>query len=164
MCFMDFIDGTEKAGEAFESFAKNTLKWLTEMLIKQVMLNAVMGVVRNYMAVPSYDPATAGGEGFVPGVTDRAYAGGGWINEPVVGRGIRTGQTYSFAEKRPEYVGSGRSSGQNVKVELINKSGTELEVSESEARFDGRELIVTTVIDAYDRNAYGMRDMFGGRR
>lgn len=160
---MDFIDGTKDAGEAFEDFAKKTINWIMEMIIKQIMLNAVMGIVSKF-TTPSYDPATAGGEGFVPGVTDRAYAGGGWINEPVVGRGIRTGQTYSFAEKRPEYVDSGRSSGQGVKVELINKSGTELKASEAEARFDGRELIVTTVIDAYDRNAYGMRDIFGGRR
>jgi len=94
----------------------------------------------------------------------RSFAAGGWINEPVVGRGIRTGQTYSIAEKRPEYVDSGRSSGQNVKVELINKSGTKLKASESEARFNGRELIVSTVIDAFARNVGGMKDVFGGGR
>ena len=36
----------------------------------------------------------------------RALEHGGWINEPVIGRGLETGTTYAIAEKGPEYVSS----------------------------------------------------------
>jgi hypothetical protein len=55
---------------------------------------------------------------------ERVRARGGWITEPVIGFGERTGKTYSIAEKGPEMVtpmgrlgdlrGVGRNGGQTV--------------------------------------------------
>jgi TP901 family phage tail tape measure protein len=50
-----------------------------------------------------------------PASTQRRYAGGGTLNEPVFGVGVRSGETYSFAENGPEVVvplgGHGRGGG-----------------------------------------------------
>jgi hypothetical protein len=40
----------------------------------------------------------------ISGGGTNSYATGGWVNEPVVGRGVRTQQPYSFGELGPEYV------------------------------------------------------------
>ena len=42
--------------------------------------------------------AVAQGQGYRP------YAAGGWITEPVIGAGLRSGATYTIAERGPEYV------------------------------------------------------------
>ncbi|MEW5722892.1 MAG: tape measure protein [Thermodesulfobacteriota bacterium] len=46
----------------------------------------------------------------------------------------------------------------NVRIELVNQSGTRLEVSRPQARYDAQGLIVSAVVDALDRNAGGARD------
>jgi len=35
------------------------------------------------------------------------YKDGGWVNEPVIGVGLHSGQGYGFAENGPEYIGKG---------------------------------------------------------
>jgi hypothetical protein len=60
----------------------------------------------------------------IPGLLSGAYHGyanGGWINEPVFGMGLRSGDAYSFAERAPEYVGRGQNA-TNVYV-TVNASG-----------------------------------------
>ena len=47
---------------------------------------------------------TGGGSTGNPGGSMYSYAGGGIIPEPVAGYGLRTGQSYSFAERGPETV------------------------------------------------------------
>ncbi len=53
----------------------------------------------NYYGLPVVSPLTGG--------TLRGYANGGWITEPVLGRGLRSGAAYAIAEEGPEYVGRG---------------------------------------------------------
>jgi hypothetical protein len=40
----DFIDGTKKAKEAVADFAINTLRWLTQIIFKQMLLKAIGGI------------------------------------------------------------------------------------------------------------------------
>lgn len=56
------------------------------------------------------------------------------------------------------------SSQTNIKVELKNESGTPLKSTKSETTFNGREYVVSVVIDAVNRNAYGLRDVLTGGR
>ena len=43
--WLDFIDGTKSAGEAIRDFAKDTLRWITEIIMKQTIMNSLMGVM-----------------------------------------------------------------------------------------------------------------------
>lgn len=51
---------------------------------------------------------------------------------------------------------------QNVKVEIINRSGQEVKADDAKVRFDPKEMVVSIVIDAISRNTSGMRDIVKG--
>jgi hypothetical protein len=53
----------------------------------------------NYFGIPIVSPLTGG--------TLRGFADGGWVTEPVVGRGLRSGAGYAFGERGPEFVSPG---------------------------------------------------------
>jgi hypothetical protein len=68
----------------------------------------------------AYHPITGSGDFRHVNHVHVSYDRGGWINEPVHGVG-RSGRTYSFAEKRREYVTpNGRSSGGGGVTVVIN--------------------------------------------
>ncbi|PKN35653.1 MAG: hypothetical protein CVU61_02185 [Deltaproteobacteria bacterium HGW-Deltaproteobacteria-19] len=50
----------------------------------------------------------------------------------------------------------------SVKVEIKNESGQKLAVTNSEASWNGQELIVSVWLDAFQRNAFGLRTALGG--
>jgi lambda family phage tail tape measure protein len=54
------------------------------------------------------------------------------------------------------------SSQQNIKVELVNQSGTQMQSTKSETKFNGQEYVVTVWLDALNRNYNGLRDALGG--
>lgn len=56
---IDFAEGTKTAKEAMQDFARNTLRWLTELIIKQLLLNAISGMFGGSTGLPV--PRAAGG-------------------------------------------------------------------------------------------------------
>jgi len=160
--FDSMIEGTKSAGDAFREFAVDTIKWITRMIARQLMLNAVMGAIKgigkvagniydNYQAQPNLV-----GEGVYAPPRGRQY--GGWINEPVTGIGASTGRIYNIAEKRPEYVSPGRAPGSpNVTVKVENKTGVQA-TAKAETKVDASGMIISVVMDAIDRNKDGLRD------
>lgn len=160
--FMEFVEGTKTAREAFEDFAESVIDWLLEMIVKQYLFNAIAGIVRGYggRGVSTPAPAVAGAGPTSP--ITRQH--GGWITEPVVGLGVRSKRPYTIAEKGPEYVskGGGPSTG-SVKVIVNNNTGTEAK-AKSTTSYDSQGLIVTVVLDALNRNKMGFRDSIRGVR
>jgi tape measure domain-containing protein len=64
----------------------------------------------NYYGVPVVSPITKG--------SLRGFADGGWVPEPVVGRGLRSGAGYSFGENGPEYVSPGGGGPTQVSIAI----------------------------------------------
>lgn len=56
------------------------------------------------------------------------------------------------------------SGGQNMKVEIINNTGQQAQITSTSQKFDGQQMILSVVMDGYSRNVGGMRDMLGGGR
>lgn len=57
--------------------------------------------------------------------------------------------------------------GQNnlaVEVNVINQSGTQMQASQGESRFDGQKYVVDVFLDAWARDVSGLRTAVGGRR
>jgi len=48
-----------------------------------------------------------------------------------------------------------------VKVEIINPQGIPLKASDSKVRFNGQEMVVSVWLDAFNRNAFGLRSALG---
>ena len=51
---------------------------------------------------------------------------------------------------------------QNVKVEIVNKSGQDVKASNADVKFDAKGMIISVVIDAVTRNTNGMREIIKG--
>ena len=69
---------------------------------------------------------------------------GGWLMEPVLGRGLRSGAVYSLAETHPEFVSSsGRGGGEGTMIVIPVQLGN--------------ETVETVVVDAYSRAVYHRR-------
>lgn len=54
--------------------------------------------------------------------------------------------------------------GGNMKIQIINQSGQELQVSNTKESFEGAEYILTVVVDGVQKNKMGMYDMIAGIR
>lgn len=69
-----------------------------------------------------------------------------------------------FTEGQMKAMGimANNSGRQNIRVELVNQSGTSLQSTKSETKFNGQEYVVTVFLDALNRNAYGLRNALGG--
>jgi len=49
-----------------------------------------------------------------------------------------------------------------LKVELINRTGQNMKMSQGQQRMDGKQLIVPIFLDALESNYMGLREVLGG--
>jgi len=157
--FEDVLVGKVKsAGDYIVSFLSSVAK-----SVNNVLANAIgQGIATTIGGM--FSGGSAGQSPYDSGI---AMAQGGWITEPIVGRGINTGKRYTLGERGPELVtpaGQVRpdSFPPSVSVIINNNTGSNMKSQQSNARFDGQQWVVTTLIDAIDRNVNGIRGMLGG--
>ncbi len=82
------------------------------------------------------------------------YGKGGWIKEPIIGQGLRSGQGYAFGELGPEYVSpGGQMSGGHVTNYTVNVTAAPL----SHPADVGRE-VVHAIRQYEKRSGKGWRD------
>lgn len=95
----------------------------------------------------------------------RAYATGGVATGPqlaLYGEGSMNEAYVPLPDGRSIPVTMNQAS-QNITVELINKSGSELQSTTTSTRQDASGMIVSVVIDAVQRNKMGLRDIITQR-
>jgi hypothetical protein len=100
------------------------------------------------------------------GGADFAMAGGGVINEPVFGRGLRSGSSYAFGENGAEVVLNqgqlGGTKGEvSVQVNVINQTGQPVSAKSGGVQFDGKSYIVTTILEDVQQGG-PLRGLFSG--
>ena len=164
--FYDYIEGTKKAGDAFIDFARNTLEWLMKLIIRQEIYNALVG--SEYSKTGKFGGLIGGignilfsnGSYFGAG-EDILGATGGWLREPIVGVGTRSGSRYTLAEKGPEYLVGSSSvpTTPNMVVNVINKSGSDLDAkSQGGPQWDGERWVLSVVLNAVGTNRGGFKN------
>ncbi|MFZ3044708.1 MAG: phage tail tape measure protein [Desulfatirhabdiaceae bacterium] len=160
--FDDVLVGKVKsAGDYIVSFLQSVVKSINNVLASQIGNAISTGIGGMFSSSTSAASVSARSNILTP------YAEGGWITEPIIGRGIRTGKGYSFGEKGDELVSpasqvQGRSEAPNVAVIVNNKTGSDMKAQQSTARFDGEKWVVSVVLDAVQRNVGGLRTALGG--
>lgn len=173
------VSSTGSAKDKFKQFCQDVtntiLKSMTQIIIRGLITRAIMGAIGfgggGSVSVGSVSSSWAssftGGSLFTPGGIGTFASGGNF----------KAGQTAIVGEQGPELVRFGSAgrvynnnetksmlgnSIENVKVEVINQSGQEVKADNANVKFDGKTLIISTVIEAVNSNYMGMRSMLKG--
>ena len=170
---VSLVSGTESAKDKFKKFCEEVtmtiLKSMTQIIIRGLITKAIMSAIG------------LGGSGI-----EHSWDNSQLLNVPAVikppgmakGGNVSAGGTYLVGERGPELLSMGANSGriynnsetksmlgggiENVKVEVVNKSGQEVKADNASVRFDGKSMIISTVIEAVNSNYMGMRSMLKG--
>ncbi len=178
--FESFFDTQSSNFLKFNTLATNILNdiymsIMKTMVIKPLVNSITSGITSSVSSVLAYDggyiPYAAGGytgdggkyepKGIVHG---GEYVIPQWMvkqNKPLVSA-LETTRKRGYAEGGS--VGGSIATTQtgNVKVQIINQSGQALQASSAKQSFDGKEYIIAVVIDAIDKNSYGLREVVKG--
>ena len=176
-----FISSTGSAKDKFKQFCQDVtntiLKSMTQIIIKGLITKAIMaaiGLGGGSVSVGSYAGGGGGTPGWLSGFSGGSLAG---VDMYASGGSFKAGQTAIVGEQGPELVrfgSAGRvynnnetksmlgSSLENVKVEVINQSGQDVKADNASVQFDGKTLIISTVLEAVTNNYMGMRTMLKG--
>ena len=175
------VSSTGSAKDKFKQFCEditNTiLKSMTQIIIKGLLTKLVMNAIGlGGGSVGAGD--LSGMSSLASSFTGGSLAGTGGIHVGVAGGGtVQAGGTYVVGENGPELLQMGSHRGrvynnrqtdammngiENVKVEVINRSGQEVKADNANVRFDGKSMIISTVIEAVNTNYMGMRSMLKG--
>ena len=179
---VNLVSGTESAKDKFKKFCEevtNTiLKSMTQIIIKGLITNAILSVLGLGRSGSISAGNLSGSTDWVRNFTGGSLVGSGGISVGLAGGGTaQAGGTYVVGETGPELLQMGSQRGKvynnrqsnammngidNVKVEVINKSGQEVKADNANVKFDGRTMIISTVIEAVNSNYMGMRSMLKG--
>lgn len=167
------LDGM--AGQ-FADFAKSIIKEMTQIIIKGLIMKAVTGIFGgggtisgSSFGLGSTPSGMFSGGSILPSVnsgTIGLFANGGtangWAivgeNGPELVKFNSPGRVYNNNDTR-SMLGGGAS---NIKVELINQSGTDMEAKQGGVNFDGEKYIVSVILKAMSNNQGGLRDVMKG--
>lgn len=156
-----FMNGRFEADKMFKAILAD----LARLAIQQSIIAPLFG---------GFFPS-ANGNAFVGGQPVTAFANGGAFTNSVV-NSPTVAPMALFGEAGPEAIMPLTRIGgelgvkavmpnqQNMKVEIINQSGTQVEATQSTAKFDGEQFVLSVVIDAARRNKSGFRDILQGGR
>lgn len=130
------------------------------------MLNPVGTLGIGSLAVPSYSIKPVGPAFGIGDVSIGHKAKGGIANGlTIVGEegpelidALTPSRVYTAKQTREALAGGP----QNVKVEIVNKSGQDVKASNADVKFDAKGMIISVVIDAVTRNTNGMREIIKG--
>lgn len=168
----DFTDGTKTAKEAMKDFAESTIRWIGEMITKWLIWQAVQAGL-SYIGggggggdVTTIRGGEGGGYGFhkggIVGVTPAPVR---IVNPNIFANARRFHGGGLAGDEVPAILQKGETvlpKGGGVTVNVINKSGTDLDAKQDAPRFDGGGLILDVVVDAMNRNKKGFRDNMKG--
>ena len=130
---------------SFKEFVNSAIADLTRLIVKMSVFRFLGGIgLGKYLELP--------------------YGGG-----RAAGGSVYPGMAYTVGERGPESfvpavagnIVPNQGKAQSIKVEVINKSGTPVKATQGPVRFNFQESVVTVVLDAINRDAYGMRTALG---
>lgn len=166
---------TERMKDLYSDLANSILNMMMKVIMQGLVMKAIMGIFGmggggGTISTPNFGSADLGlsiGGVQVPGFAKGGYAQGGLTlvgeDGPELLDLATPGRIYN-AEQTAQALrmsgGAGYGSGiENVKVEIRNESNQQMQVTNSAAQVNGRDMIISIVIGAIARNEQGSQDM-----
>jgi tape measure domain-containing protein len=166
--FVDaFMTGKFEADKMFQAIAAD----IARLTIRNTLTASISSGIAS-LFLPS-----ANGNAFSGGNPIHAFADGGAFTNSVVSSPTVAPMAL-FGEAGPEAImplqrtsdgklgvmATNQQQSQNIKVEIINQSGQDIQATQSSSRFDGEQFVISVMIDAIRRNKGGMKDIISGGR
>jgi tape measure domain-containing protein len=163
--FFDVAKGKfDSFGDYFQNFCDSILRAWSRMLAQAATQRMMSGAFGNWMTNAFGGGGTTGGMvGDFP--TTSNFGGYCADGGPVV-----SGRSYIVGEKGPELFTPSSSGtiipnnalgGSNVTVQVVNPPGIPLKAKTSQPKFDGKQMIVSVMLEAINNNTGGIRDALG---
>lgn len=166
---------TERMKGLYSDLANSILNMMMKVIMQGLVMKSIMGIFGmggggGTISTPNFGSADLGlsiGGVQVPGFAKGGYAQGGLTLVGEEGPELldlaTPGRIYN-AEQTAQALrmsgGAGYGSGiENVKVEIRNESNQQMQVTNSAAQVNGRDMIISIVIGAIARNEQGSQDM-----
>lgn len=166
---------TERMKDLYSDLANSILNMMMKVIMQGLVMKSIMGIFGmggggGTISTPNFGSADLGlsiGGVQVPGFAKGGYAQGGLTLVGEEGPELldlaTPGRIYN-AEQTAQALrmsgGAGYGSGvENVKVEIRNESNQQMQVTNSAAQVNGRDMIISIVIGAIARNEQGSQDM-----
>lgn len=166
---------TERMKDLYSDLANSILNTMMKVIMQGLVMKSIMGIFGmggggGTISTPNFGSADLGlsiGGVQVPGFAKGGYAQGGLTLVGEEGPELldlaTPGRIYN-AEQTAQALrmsgGAGYGSGiENVKVEIRNESNQQMQVTNSAAQVNGRDMIISIVIGAIARNEQGSQDM-----
>lgn len=166
---------TERMKDLYSDLANSILNMMMKVIMQGLVMKGIMGAFGmggggGTISTPNFGSADLGlsiGGVQVPGFAKGGYAQGGLTlvgeDGPELLDLATPGRIYN-AEQTARALrmsdGAGYSSSiENVKVEIRNESNQQMQVTNSAAQVNGRDMIISIVIGAIARNEQGSQDM-----
>jgi lambda family phage tail tape measure protein len=153
----------------FRDFANSVIADLIRIAVRAQIVaplaQGLLGLFGGFGGGSSAASVNLGGGGYgfsgLPATYFPARAGGGEVYPGITYLVGERGKEL-FTPKVPGVVTPvERAGGKDVKVQIINESGSPMQVTKSTARIDPQELIVTLWLDAVEHNKYGLAYALG---
>lgn len=184
--FEDFFDTQSDKFMDFKNLANNVLneiyKSIMRTMIIQPLVSSITSGFGSLFSASSSSTLNAYNGGYIPFAAG-GYTGDGGKYEP---KGVVHGGEYVIPQwmvkqnkplvtalevsRKRGYAEGGSvggsistaQAGGNMKIQIINQSGTQMQVSNTKQSFDGAEYIISVVIDGIDKNKQGLREIVRG--
>lgn len=160
--FFDVAKGEfDNFGDYFKNFCNSILRAWSNMLAQAATQKMMSGAFGSWMT-----GALDGGNNFRYVDSPSTNFGGYAAN----GGPVSYGKSYIVGEKGPElFTPSSNGAitpnnalgGSNVTVQVVNPPGIPLKAKTSQPKFDGKQMIVSVMLEAINNNTGGVRDALG---
>lgn len=170
---------SEMADSLFKDLANSIMNTMMKVIMQGLVMNSIMsmfgmgggggfdlgGILNNPSRFSVGGTSYAGGS-FMGKFAQGGYSGRGWA---LVGEegpellDLKTpGRVYTADQTRAALSGSAAGGTTKIIVQLENKSGTQLKASEQNTTFDGKNYVVSVLLEAVTTNYMGTQNILRG--
>lgn len=170
---------SEMADSLFKDLANSIMNTMMKVIMQGLVMNSIMsifgmgggggfdlgGILNNPSKFSVGGTSYAGGS-FMGKFAQGGYTGRGWA---LVGEegpellDLKTpGRVYTADQTRAALSGSAAGGTTKIIVQLENKSGTQLKASEQNTTFDGKNYVVSVLLEAVTTNYMGTQNILRG--
>ena len=170
---------SEASKELFQNLTNDILNMMMKVIMQGLVMNAIMSVfgiggntdlggILSNVSNFSVGGKSYSGHSFMGGLAKGGYASPGRYLVGEKGPEIldleTPGRVYTAAQTKAMFSGESRSGSNNIniKVELINESGTPLEAQQTSTTWDGESYVIGILIKAISTNRGGIKTLLKG--